>query len=375
MYRWILSGFFSFLMLSASGNHPFVSLASRMEVPVGSPEIHEWARSGSPHVPETVCSFADACIEVVDRHRLTGWFFLQSCDYLAGTAASDPESRSRLLWLMLSRKGIGTALYQDGSQIQVLLANQEAVFNVAETWVLGTRYINLTCLLDTSLVPISYGSVGRIRNGSDFRLAITQIPDLVSMQTGSREIRFRYHGRTFRTSLTYNRTYADWLAAVPFTNYSDHILAPMSAELAGSLNEVILPRISSLSVFRKSEWLLAYIRTGFGYRDESVEYLERPLGAEQMIMEGMGDCEDRTALFYALAVQFLNVPVAVVDFTDHQGVALGIPSPYGEEMNINGFRMKYCEPTDVQDILRAGESWKKYQGADYRIFALHEPTQ
>lgn len=339
-------------------------------------EIVSWSESTNPistTIPDAAWAYADVCIQRMHEYHLTGWFFIQTCDAVAVQLSSVPAAQSKILWLLLSRAGFSTALFCDSTQLQVLVQNDDAMFNISQVQVGKVRYINLSSLLNPQRLPIRTGTVYGIHHGTACSFAITDVPVLPGMVIETRDVHFRYRGRSFDMPISFNRTYAEWLSEVPFTNYSDHIQVPLSIALYSSLQRQLQNRISSLSGFRKSEFLLAFIRTGFAYREEHDEISEIPLPAEQMVLTGSGDCEDRTALMYALAIHLLDVPVAVVEFEDHLGIALGIQSPYGEDYLMNGVRMKYCEPTDVQDVLRAGEIWEKYADADYRIFAWHAP--
>ena len=68
--------------------------------------------------------------------------------------------------------------------------------------------------------------------------------------------------------------------------------------------------------------------------------------ADEVFFYPYSDCEDRSALFYALVRELLDLPMIVVAFPDHLTVAVSLEEELpGAVISYQGRRYYICDPT------------------------------
>lgn len=75
------------------------------------------------------------------------------------------------------------------------------------------------------------------------------------------------------------------------------------------------------------------------------------------------DCEDRSALFYYLVKELLDLPMVILKYPNHVNIAVKIDNVPGQSVIYEGNKYYVCEPSNTRDNTDVGfsEKLQKYR--------------
>ena len=88
---------------------------------------------------------------------------------------------------------------------------------------------------------------------------------------------------------------------------------------------------------------------------------------DEVLHYPVSDCEDRSALFYALVEQTLKLPMVLIAYPDHLSVGIYLPQVRGETIYYQGKQYLYCDPTGPDNSLEIGRIPADLKGVPYEI--------
>jgi hypothetical protein len=123
-------------------------------------------------------------------------------------------------------------------------------------------------------------------------------------------------------------------------------------------------------------FLAALCRTGFAYGEIPLpdgRQGQKSMVADELFYYQESDCEDRTALYFNLLKELLDLPLLVIAWEDHVSLAVGLQDADGDYFTHQGQRFFYCDPTGPVDspdvcIIPFG-----YEGLSFTIVGEYQP--
>lgn len=204
-------------------------------------------------------------------------------------------------------------------------------------------------------------------DGRAFSFLMNTWPALLQ-ESEPRSVFFQYRGRTRELNVRYNPGLARLLENYPLVDEHWYMDAPISEALQTSL----LPQLQEMLVGKNQreslELLVAFTRSAFVYKDDKEVFgKNKPMVADELFYYPFSDCEDRSALFYALVKALLQLPMIVIAYEDHLSIAVSAPGLKGDAVTYNGQVYVFCDPTGPQNSSEIGMIPPGYEDQTFEI--------
>ncbi|MBB4078651.1 hypothetical protein GGR28_001264 [Lewinella aquimaris] len=283
-----------------------------------------------------------------------------------------PAAQTITLYKLLIDAGFDARLTFRGDQIYLNVYTKEELFEVPIIESEGRPYANISCL--------DGQCKGRQRlyifndhpnpRGKSFGFQLNSWPSLATQPT-NKDLVFSYHGIPQQLSVTFDKTMVDIMTDYPFIHEYCYLETPLSPTLAKSLLPQLEKLMQGMDVQQQLELLTSFTRSAFSYKEDN-EYFGRskPMVPEELFGYSYSDCEDRSALFFALVRDLLDLPMAVIAYDDHLTVAVGSDMP-GDSFNYKGQRYVFCDPTGPRNSSRIGQVPPGYEDKNFTVIGTY----
>ena len=95
----------------------------------------------------------------------------------------------------------------------------------------------------------------------------------------------------------------------------------------------------------------------------------KPMIADEVFHYSFSDCEDRSALFYNLVKELLDLPMIMIAYPDHLTIGVALTQQIGNPINYKGRKYYICDPTGPSNSTRIGSVPKNYERKSFEILA------
>lgn len=204
-------------------------------------------------------------------------------------------------------------------------------------------------------------------DGRAFSFLMNTWPALLQ-ETEPRSVFFQYGGQTRELNISYNPGLARLLKNYPLVDEHWYMDAPLSQALQTSLLPQLQEMLTGKSQRESLELLVAFTRSAFVYKDDKEVFgKNKPMVADELFFYPFSDCEDRSALFYALVKTLLHLPMIVIAYEDHLSIAVAAPEVSGDAVTYNGQVYVFCDPTGPQNSSEIGRIPPGYEDQTFEI--------
>ena len=312
------------------------------------------------------------------RLALNDWLYFRLVHEAVGSIAGFAHANERrvLELHLLTLAGYDTRLCYDGDAISVYAHTADALYEVPMIRDGGRRYVNLTAALyprrrrrsDLRLHPLRPLPTGR---GFDF--ALDRLPRLAP-NVRERTFRFRYGDEHLTVAGLSDATIAAWMSDYPFFEEGRYMSTPLSAatgeRLLGELGALLEGRTERESL----ELLAAFTRGAFVYKEDKASFgFSKPMIADEVLYYPVSDCEDRSALYFTLVRELLDLPVLAIAYDDHLSVAVASRELEGWPFVHEGRRYHVCDPTGPAGTWAVGAPPNGYTARPFEVVASYLP--
>lgn len=288
-----------------------------------------------------------------------------------------PNSRNAqevMLFGMLIDAGFDARLTYRGHQVFVNVYTSDDLFEVPIIDAGGRPYANISCL-DGDCDGRSRLYIYREQpnpGGRSFGFQIKSWPALGAQPT-IKQMSFNYHGERREMQVTFDRTMVDIMSDYPFVNEYCYLETPLSPTLRKSLLPQLKRYLDPLTSQQQLELLASFTRSAFDYKEDN-EYFghSKPMVPEELFGYSFSDCEDRSALFYALVRDLLGLPMVVIAYDDHLSIAVASDDILGDAFNYQGQRYVFCDPTGPKNSSRIGQIPPGYEDKNFEIIGNYK---
>ncbi|MEL6141269.1 MAG: hypothetical protein AAFU67_06605, partial [Bacteroidota bacterium] len=282
--------------------------------------------------------------------------------------------REITLFHLLANAGYDVRLTFRGEKAYVNVFTEDALFEVPIIDHNDKAYANLSCLNGecTGRQSLYIYRSQPNPNGRPFSFKLTKWPDLAA-RPKARPLEFSYHGLVQRLEVVFDQTMVDIMVDYPFIHEYCYLETPLSPTLSKSLLPRLRSMLSPLSEQEQLELLASFTRSAFTYKEDN-EYFGRskPMVPEEVFSYAYSDCEDRSALFFALVRELLDKPMAVIAYEDHLTVAVASDIIPGDSFSYHGRRYVFCDPTGPRGSSRIGEIPPGYENKSFTIIGEYK---
>lgn len=276
--------------------------------------------------------------------------------------------KNLLLWFCMSESGFDTRVTFREQRVFVCVYTTNEIYEAPLIEDRGRTFVNLSAsntkadeegvfLLDFAAKP----------NGKSFVFGLGVLPGL-KPQVEKKSLGFTYKGQNYSLEVNFDRNLVRMLERHPLIDEREYLKAPMSEVLRSSLLPQLTQLIKGKSGMEALELLTVFTRSCFKYKEDK-EYFGRskPMVPDELFYYPYSDCEDRSALYYALVKELLGWPMLIIGFPDHLTIAVSIPEFDGDGIEYQGRKYYFCDPTGPANSAEIGRLPEEFIGQEYEI--------
>lgn len=283
-------------------------------------------------------------------------------------AGRSNAEKNLLLWFCMSESGFDTRVTFREQRVFVCVYTQSEIYEAPLIEDRGRTFVNLSAsntkadedgvfLLDFAAKP----------NGKSFVFGLGGFSGL-KPQVEKKLLGFTYKGQNYSLEVNFDRNLVRMLERHPLIDEREYLKSPMSEVLRSSLLPQLTQLIQGKSGMEALELLTVFTRSCFKYKEDK-EYFGRskPMVPDELFHYPFSDCEDRSALYYALVKELLGWPMLIIGFPDHLTIAVSIPEFDGDAIEYQGRKYYFCDPTGPANSAEIGRLPEEFIGQEYEI--------
>jgi len=303
---------------------------------------------------------------------LYGQLIRQCLHRLYGAGTNDPAVELTTYFL-LAKSGFDVRLTYRSKLVQVNVYTLDVLYEIPLIQENNRQYANLSNKEKGTPLNNSMYLLDHRPNptGKPFSFTFNQWP-VFCASTQQRMVAFAYAGENHEVAVTYHTGITRLLQDYPLVDEYWYLDAPLSNGLLQSL----VPELNELMAGRSQvdalALLAAFTRSAFNYKDDKQVFgSNKPLVADELFFYPFSDCEDRCALFFALAKVLLDLPMIVIAYDDHLSIAVALKGRVGNTVSYQGANYTFCDPTGPKYSSEIGEIPQGYEGKSFEIIGQY----
>ena len=314
-----------------------------------------------------------------DAWQLNDWLFYKLVNATVEQTAAQASANSRRLVVMqlMAASGYDVRVCYDSTQVYLYARTEEPLFEVPIIREGDERFVNLTAALrprEGETRSLKFHPGIPVPEGRGFDFGLEQMPQLPpSLQ--ERVLSFPHEGQVYKLHAVTDRTIMAWMNDYPFFSEGRYVETPLSGAAGERLCEELRPLLAGKTHLEQLRLLAAFTRNAFVYKeDKRIFGYSRPMIADEVLYYPASDCEDRSALYFALVRDLLNLPVIAIAYNDHLSVAVSSPELRGQSFIHGGRRYNVCDPTGPAGSSEIGDPPYGYARRRFKVVASYIPA-
>lgn len=310
------------------------------------------------------------------QFQLNDWLFYDLMKRTISTiiGAKQPAKVELTCWFLLSKAGFDTRLtYLKGQQF-VYVHTRDELFEVPMITENGRNYANLTSIQEKKKTNEALYMLNFVPNnkGKAFGFYLRRLP-LLKPDIERKNFSFRYKDKLYEAEIDVDRNSADIMQKYPFIDEKQYLQVPFSEVTARSLLPQLQKWVEGLTKVETLELLVSFTRSSFQYREDK-EYFgySKPMIADEVFHYPFSDCEDRSALFFRLVKETLDLPMIIVAFPDHLTIGVALEEEIGDPIPFQGRTYYICDPTGPVNSTDIGVFPSGYRNSSFEIIGNYK---
>ncbi|PHN07469.1 hypothetical protein [Flavilitoribacter nigricans] len=318
----------------------------------------------------------DALLEKKSAFMLNDWLYydLMRRTVSAMIGAGKSSNIELTCWFLLTKSGFETRLTYLKDQQFVYVYTEDEVFEVPMITEKGHNFANLTSIPNSRKTNEALYMLNFVPKsaGKPFGFYLTKLPRLKS-DIERKRFSFRYKEKDYEMEVDVDKTSAEVMNAYPFIEEQQYLQIPLSPSIAASLMPKFKNWTNGLSKIETLELLVAFTRSSFQYKEDK-EFFGRskPMIADEVFIYPYSDCEDRSALFFCLARELVDLPMIIVAFPDHLTVGVALEEEIGAAIRYEGRNYYICDPTGPVNSTDIGGFPYGYERSKFKIIGQYK---
>lgn len=310
--------------------------------------------------------------QVVKIFQLNDWMYYQFLKKVLHQLYGQEKTKEVELaaWFLLSQSGFDTQLAYLNDKVFLFVYTKEQIFDAPIIKDRGKSYINLTSIDKGQQKEALYMLNFRPNaNGRPFSFKLNQLPKLKATEKPV-AVKYWYNGNWEAIKLVADENVKSYMADYPKLQEVEYMNIPFSA----SLSESLLPQLQKM-IDGKSSWeavslLASFTRSAFSYKEDKDFFgCSKPMAAEEVFLHPYSDCEDRSALFYNLVKQLLDLPMVVIAYSNHLTIGVALPKTKPGAFYHEGKAYYICDPTGPATSSEIGVIPQGYENEPFKILS------
>lgn len=276
-------------------------------------------------------------------------------------------------WFLLSKKGWNTRLAYTKKAVFVYVYTNDELFEVPMIDDEDKTFVNLSGIGNKHLLrqAVYMLNFTPMVNGKSFSFYLKKLPQL-TIQKEKRTYHFQYNGQEHEIEVNLDGNIKKIMKDYPVFSEREYLEVPFSE----TIHESLIPQFEVLLKDKSNEealqLLVAFTRSSFRYkRDQEYFGQSKPMIAEEVFHYPFSDCEDRSALFYSLVKELLDLPMIIIAYPDHLTIAVSFDNNSGDAIKYKGKKYFICDPTGPINSTSIGKIPKEFAHAKFEIIGSY----
>lgn len=316
--------------------------------------------------------FVDQMLQIKSTYNLNGWLYFKLMNETIQKLYPNYSDNIHTLytWFYLSKSGFDVRLTHKHRRLYIQGFTMDELYEIPYFQLGKRKFVNLTAII-TKRFPRSmeFYLVEFIPNerGKPMTFDLANFPTL-SPQIISRQINFKWRNKDLQLNLKLDKTIIDLMKTYPMFDERYYLETPLSKTLYNSLIPQLKNIIKGKTTKETIQILLAFTRSAFPYKEDS-DYFgkNKPMISDEVIFYAYSDCEDRSALFYNLVKDLVQLPMIIVAYSDHLTIGVQLAETIGKPLYFGSRRYTICDPTGPTNSDRVGVYPKGYDRKKYEV--------
>jgi len=305
------------------------------------------------------------------RLNLNDWLFYELLDKSIDLILNRESDLKRKItkWFFLTKAGFDTRLTYYGNKVYIYVYSNDEVFEVPMIEDQGKKFINLTSINERipsqkalyllNFIPPS--------QGKSFSFYLPTLPRLQPI-VRRKQLEFMYAQKWYQFGINIDLTIPELMREYPFISEVQYLKVPLSQTLTNSLLPQLQESLVGLSNKEALEFLVTLTRSSFRYREDKEHFgKSKPMIPDEVFFYPYSDCEDRSALFYNLVKELLNLPMIVIAFDDHLTIGVALEGLEGPIIRYGDHNYFICDPTGPVNSSEIGTFPTGYENQPFEI--------
>jgi len=303
--------------------------------------------------------------------QLNDWLFFKLCQQATRQIYKNRKKQEQLLfiWFLLNQSGLDARITLRDEEVFLCVYTQEKIFDVPLIKLDEKTFVNISEIGNEAYDDGPVYLLDFIPNprGRSFSFSLRNMPKF-KPEIEQKYIRFQFLDSLYHWPVQVDRSYIQLMKDYPFIDETEYVRAPMSTPLLNSLLPQIKNSIKDMDTQLSVQFLVNFTRSAFKYMEDKEFFgKSKPMIPDEVLHYPVSDCEDRSALFYALIEHTLELPMILIAYPDHLSVGVYLPHVLGETIYYQGKKYLYCDPTGPDNSLEIGQIPKDLRGSPYEI--------
>ncbi|GJM31847.1 MAG: hypothetical protein DHS20C18_08480 [Saprospiraceae bacterium] len=310
------------------------------------------------------------------NHQLNDWLYFELMRKALHQIMTDnpPLTVELMSWFLLSKAGFDTRLTYIKNKAFVYACTEDDVFEVPMIEENGKTFVNLSNIEQKTNAKQALYMLNFIPNsaGRSFSFYLKQLPWL-KVQPDNKYFVFQCRNQKYELKVTIDRTIKDIMRAYPIISEKEYMEVPLSATIRNSLIPQLKTFLREKTEREALELLVAFTRSSFQYKEDK-EYFGRskPMIADEVFHYPYSDCEDRSALFFRLVKELLDLPMIIVAYPDHLTIGVAMQQASGSAVRYKDKLYFICDPTGPVNSAEIGEIPNGYENVPFEIIGSYK---
>lgn len=329
-------------------------------------------------------SYHENLLKEKEKHKWNDWIYYKIVEETANIHFPYKGDRFKTLfcWYILNRSELDVRLMYFNNTFLLFAFTEEQVSGISKFYKDKKKFV---CISSTELIGGRQAFESKLvlnDNNRSFQFAINDEINL-PIETVPFEQGFYdslIHNEFIVLNICVNEILIRMLETYPNIEFNKLFNTPLSPEAYNCLIPKFKELLKDVDTVTMAKFIFHFVRDGFDYRDDrdqtswGREKWLTPEEALTITLTGM-DCEDKSALFYCLIKELLNIPIIVLNYPGNEHVNVGLSlDDHGEEGDFifNGRTYLVCDPTNYPNLF--GKD-KKYEEWKYEIVIDYSPDE
>ncbi len=215
-------------------------------------------------------------------------------------------------------------------------------------------------------------------NNKIFSLHLDSMPSFSNSKNNLPvEISFKHNEKSYTYSFFVNIAYIDYLQRQPVCDFKEKFNFNLSEIAYKSFLLPLKEELKGQDTLQAIRFLLSLVRTGFAYETATNQKYNIEMSPEELLYYKISDCEDKSALLYYLVKEILNLPIIVLQYTNHITIAVAFNYKKSPQKPIihNGKKYYVCEPNNSKNDRLIGQYQENSQENGFEIIFEYLPKK